>query len=209
MNTVEKINEQIAKEYEGKRADESLFLLGVELGRYLEQQGMEDVLLDFFSQQRLDIVREKEIDEIFVKMNVIAEALVKPAIAMQLKKHGEWSIGTNEERGYGKLDDDVANATNVQLWDVRQEMVEGDLDLVFEVTGKLADILYSHRYPPYIFATVENDYENVVELSDENDWDDKLVEAHFYNRKKDSVEQVTAIFDDLSRYALFEVVKNV
>lgn len=207
VNTISQINLVIGKGYEQRRADEKLFLMGVKLGRVLAEQGVEDVRLDFFVNQELATDCLEQAMELCKQMDEIAKAIVIDAITAQVEEHGVWSVGPGSH-GKDEFSLGVANKYNLQVKWSNQSHTDDNIDIVFAMTGRLADEIKRHGFEPEISAEVFCFEGKSVDLYRESSVADDIGTVRFSFSWKPTVECVNrlkALKDALTKMYVFEL----
>lgn len=207
VNTMAQINSALGKRYEQRRADEKLFLMGVKLGRVLAEQEVEDVRLDFFVNQELATDCLEQAMELCKQMDEIAHAIVIDAITAQVEEHGVWSVGPGSH-GKDELSLDVANRYNLQVNWSNQSHTDENIDIVFAMTGRLADEIVRHGFEPEISAEVYCFEGKSVDFYRESSVADDIESVKFqlgWQSTVECVNRLKALKDALTKMYVFEL----
>lgn len=206
-NMIAEVNGAIVEKYGQRRADEELFLMGVKLGRVFAEQGRCDVRLDFFANQELATDCLEQAMELCKQMDEIAKAIVIDAITAQVEEHGVWSVGPGS-RGKDELSLDIANKYNIQVKWSNQSHTDDNIDIVFAMTGRLADEIKRHGFEPEISAEVFCFEGKSVDFYRESSVADDIGGVKFLLGWQSTVEYVNrlkALKDALKKMYVFEL----
>ena len=210
---IEKLNAKLNKYHGGHRnVDEELFNLGVKLGRLLEQQKIEDFRLAYFVNQEvannLQSAKQILIDEI----ERILLGLLTMAIKEQISLYDSVSFDADwTTRRTTKLKDDIVNTFCLQIDDVSQQEVDGDLQVTFMTSGELSKILKKHKVVDKFAATLCNDNGgDGCTIHNENKVEDAFeyasIRLHAHDKKL-KIDRLKAISNDLTGFYTFFVLK--
>lgn len=210
---LEQLNIEL-EEYVGEYrvADESLFNLGVKLGRLLEQRKIEDYRLQYFVNQSnaTQLVREKQklIDELekFL-LNIICFACSK-----HIESYGPIVFDADwRSRSDTKLEEEIVEEFGVQIRSTDQTQVGGDFEVNFLTAGKLAELLEKFNIWKEVKATLLNrNGEESCTVYDEESVSKCFTEAsvgiHAHDKSR-ALEDLKELHKEFCEYYAFFVLK--
>lgn len=207
---IDKLNAKLTKHCKDERivADEAIFNLGVEFGRYLERSNTKEHRLAYFTKQDEKRSIEDRVYEKRKEVDSIVSAVITAAIKEQIEANGDWEVGYGSYYSdYSKLNDTIVNKYSVQTYSVDQPDRHGDFNVTFEFVGDVRKMLNDCEISSNVTAGVTNNsgdesraIRNVVDI------EDALygIGINFYNRNDaDGLESITTLFDKLSKHYLF------
>jgi hypothetical protein len=171
-NNFKKIEKELTEKTKEFGFDiEEIFNIGVKFGRELEANNMENYRLQFFiEREELANLAESIRKKHETISNLIANQ-VKEAIKETINEETSWTVGVGSYyKNDGKFSEEISNKYNVQLVNVTQPQTDGDFEVEFSVTGKIAEIFNQFEYRHFIEITLSNDSgEDNTTLSREKD----------------------------------------
>lgn len=151
------LNKLVAKHIGFNRnADEALFNFGVEFGRLLEKNGIEQHRLPLFVEQENN---NNQYSERKLRIDSVAN-IIQNIIKLAHKKQVENYGNIYYESGYGSinhpLNADIENEYNITYRGIKQTVVGGDFYITFNVSGKLKAIFIKHQVHNEVEITLRN-----------------------------------------------------
>lgn len=138
------------------RYDENLFNIGVELGRLLQSNNIEEHRLQVFADFELAEIEFKKLDKRIKNIKNIIGFFIIHALAEQVIENGSFSFdGDGDLSSCEKLDELISNKFSVQISSVSQNQHGGNFEVGVELNGQIAEIL--NRYEISRFVTFEID----------------------------------------------------
>lgn len=139
------------------RYDESLFNIGIELGRLLQSNNIKEhrlqVFTDFDGSQSAFAKIERQVKTI----NNIIGSFVINAIAEQVDNFGAFTFDHSESKyKCEKLDDSISDKFFVQILSTSQREHGGCFQVEVELNGQIADILKKYGIPAQASFEVDN-----------------------------------------------------
>jgi hypothetical protein len=162
----------LVSEYIGghNRADETLFELGVELGRELQKLEIAKYRLPFFEIQAQSVNAEKVKRNYIKQLNSTIKNQVLKAARAHLEECGSITFNaSHHRRDYEKLDDAIGERFGIRNTRVSQTTVGGDFEIYFTFVGKLQNYFTDNKISPEFYITLYNSYGEDSETVDEVD----------------------------------------
>ncbi len=149
---------EILKKYVGefRKADESLFNYGVELGRILEKNNIKEHRPNFFVEQEEAVNQVASKQSRIDSVNKIIKNMIGLAHKEQVKTCGSIYYDTGYSSENYPLNKDIENKYNITYSRINQERVDGDFDVYFIFNGKLKDIFELHKVGIQVELTLSN-----------------------------------------------------
>lgn len=187
---------------------EEAFSLGVRLGRYLEKNDLDDVVLSCFdARHAIEKLREEEgalLEDIYKCTRII----LRGAIDEQVAINGRWEVGCTRFERLGLFDDAVVDNHKIQLKNVEQHDSGGDIDAEFELIGDLATVFERHKFPPLLMTSFScYDEESVVLHSgaDVSKYQKVKIDTPPVPNEE-YLNQLSSLRDDLSKMYLMQML---
>ena len=191
------------------KADETLFNIGVELGRLIEKNNIDPCRLEFFIDQEKELNRyESARLRIDCVNNIIRKIIVK-AHKEQYRTNGTiiYLTGWNKNT---PLNDSIENKYDITYSSIEQEYVGGDFEIYFNLNGQLKDIFVEHkivtRVKIYLSNTNGEDRQYIASEEDsENDFYGTCISLYPHDVNK-SEYQIDAFATDVEKfYTMFRL----
>ena len=171
-NNLTKIEEELILHYKQFGTDiETIFNIGVKIGRELELNKLPDYRLDFFKnledlsniQEQIRTVRKEVADLILQQIHNAVKEIISDGTS--------WTVGaTSYYRNDGKFSDDIVKKYCVNFLSAEQPQTHGHFDTHFEITGRLGKTFEKYGYSNRIDVTLDNDSgEDNISIYNESD----------------------------------------
>jgi len=201
---IEELEQRIAKYCQSTmRYDEKLFNMGVELGRLLEANKMQEhrpnVFIDFDARNDAYTKKATQID----RADKAITFLIRNAVAKQVEEHGPFCFDSNSSsHSCDKLDEAVVDKFSVQVSRTTQVEHGGSFEAELEISGQVADVLNQYGIDLFARADVDNSSGDEEETIFDADDVDRIfgVSLRLNGHHTDLDEtQLTALADDLEK----------
>ena len=155
---IEDLEQRIEKHCQSiMRYDETLFNLGVELGRLLKENNIQEhrpnVFVEFEDKQNAYTLKANEIE----RAEKAIAFLLRNAVAEQVENFSPFCFDSNAYSSTcEKLDDAIAEKYGVQISNTSQKEHGGCFQVEIAAVGQVADILKNHSVGTHITAEVDN-----------------------------------------------------
>jgi hypothetical protein len=203
-----KINEDVAKHI-GRtlKPDQSLFNLGVRLGRHLQSNGINAYQLPVFEEIKITINENEIKNHLISKVSERLLTVFKLANKDQLLKSKfiEYSA-RNGRTTNGILDAQTADKFCINHISTSQDEEGGDFELTIEPIGQLAEIFNAHKIRPILHVALNNhNGEDSEVLYSEKDFSkfDRLL----FPKSDFSLENFEAFNEDFERFFVMFALK--
>jgi len=210
---IEEISNRVKSYCENiQRYDEEMFNLGIELGRQLNEQKIDDFRLKIWSDIENDNSKEVEIRNAVDKVENFLAMLVRFSIAEHIEETGSWSIAKDGGYRLEKFSDEIVNKYNVQVLSCDMESYGGEFIVDFEVTDDLKKKFTEHKIYTMFNTRIYNENgEEEQTLHDVKRVDKYIhsVNAHIRNSNNWELEKYEEFLDEISKSYLFLITKNI
>jgi hypothetical protein len=213
-NKINEINSAVEEVMSSDISYESIFELGVELGKYLTVSGKNYERLEFFTRKENEKDKGVRIKEKIKNISDLISNFIYWACLKQIEINGSIKFEASEYRRstLNSLDAEIANQFNVNCKSVTQEDEGSEFDIEFEVIGKIAEIFEKYEVQKTIMISVENIHStsklvitNTVQLRE-------VLGASpmFFNRNSAIYEEVKLddYVNELNKSTLLTKIKN-
>ena len=203
---IKQLNKQI-EEYLGefRKADETIFNFGVQLGRILEKNNIENHRLSFFVEQEAQSNQVDAKSKVIDGVNKIIQNIISWAHKEQISNSGSicyeagWRSSNNTP-----LDEDIAKKYNIAYSNINQTNVGGDFDINFMLTGQLKDIFEKHQVGIQVETTLSNSSGEEEEyIIDEDDAETSFYSTHIFlypHNNDKTLEEIEAFAKDVEKF---------
>ncbi len=188
---------------------EKLFNLGIELGRRLNENKIDDFRLSVWSDLEQNHLKmsaiyqaEKNIEELIAK-------LVRLSILHHINAHGVWSIARGGGYGLDKFSDEIVQKFNIQVVNCDMERDGDDFTVNFVVTDQLATIFAKHKIYKGFDASITNDSgDDNQSLHDSKDLRNYIhsINAHIRNSNEWELYQYEDFLIEISKPFTFDLL---
>ncbi len=138
------------------RYDESLFNIGVELGRLLHSNNIKDHRPQFFIDFEQAQINYSKLDIRISNIKSIIGFFIIHAIAEQVDENGDFCFDGDEDTRCEKLDESIAEKFFFQISSVRQNQHGGNFEVDVELNGQIAEILSKYNISPDVTFEIDN-----------------------------------------------------
>ncbi len=136
---------------------EELYKLGIQVGRYLEKNGLPGYRSKVFIDR--EVVRKNR-DTVREKIDALEQLLlkiVKCAIAESIEAGNRWSVSTdNSYTDKGTFGDEISKKYLIQYSRTEQEDTDCDFEVLFDLIGELKEAFESESIPPRFTVSLSN-----------------------------------------------------
>jgi len=200
---LKELNKQIEGYVKGRKADESIFNFGVQLGRILEKNKVENYRLSFFSEQE---AKENQLESKRTRIdsvNKILQKIICLAHKEEIRENGSISYDAGWRGRNAPLNKEIEEKYNITYSSINQTNVGGDFDIYFMLNGQLKDLFEKHNVPTQIEITLSNSSGEEEEyLRDEEDVDN-FYSPHislYPHHDNITLEKVDAFAKDVEKF---------
>jgi UDP-N-acetylglucosamine transferase subunit ALG13 len=201
---IEDLEQRIEKHCQSiMRYDETLFNLGVELGKLLKENNIQEhrpnVFIEIEAKNNAYTKKAVQIR----RTGKMFELLTRNAVAKQVEEHGKFSFDSTLSRDKcEKLADDIVEKFCIQVGRTTQVEHGGGFEAEFEISGKIADVLNQYGIDLFARADVDNSSGDEEETIYDADDVDKIFSVSLrlngHHTELDE-SQLTALADDLEK----------
>ena len=136
---------------------EELYKLGIQVGRYLEKNGLPGYRSKVFIDR--EVVRKNR-DTVREKIDALEQLLlkiVKCAIAESIEAGNRWSVSTdNSYTDKGTFGDEISKKYLIQYSRTEQEDTDCDFEVLFDLIVELKEDFESESIPPRFTVSLSN-----------------------------------------------------
>jgi hypothetical protein len=190
---------------------ESLFNLGVELGRQLNEHKIDNFRSIVWSDIEDRNLKVRAILDAENKIEQFIAKLVRLSILETIEETGSWSIERGGGYGLDMFSDEVVKNYNVQVSKCDMESDGGDFIVHFEVTDELARIFAKHNiYKGFTTVITNRSGSDEQQLYDTNDLPNYVqnINAHIRNGNNWELEQYEEFLLEVSKPFTFFIMKH-
>ena len=135
---------------------EKLFNLGIELGRRLNKNKIDNLRLNVWSDREQNHSKMIAINKAEKKIEELIAKLVRLSILHHINATGSWSIARGGGYALDKFSDEIVKKFNIQVVNCEMERDGDDFTVNFEVTDELATIFSTHKIYKRFDALITN-----------------------------------------------------
>ena len=190
---------------------EKLFNLGVELGKELSNQQMDDFRLKVWSDIQENNLHDNAIRDAVNEIEDFIALLLKLSILEHIEETGSWSIAKGGGYGLEMFSDEIVKKYNIQVLRCDMESYGGEFIVDFEVTDELANIFNKHNIYNQFDARIYNDNgEEDQTLYDVKRLNGYIhgINAHNKNSNDWQLEKYKEFLQEISKPYIFLITKH-
>lgn len=190
----------------------AVFDIGVEFGRLLQQQNIQDYEYEFWKKLDEKSNNEKLINEAIQAINNFLLKLVHNSIKDYIKKNGRWKIAKYSlQSEQDEFDAGTCRKYCVQIKRVDMREYGGNFECVFEVVGRLAKIFKKYKISTQLDVDIYNSNGEEYAYLDETESIASTV-SDLYSRVRNfnnwEVAQYQDFLQEISKDFLLELIKD-
>ncbi len=194
------------------RYDEKLFNLGVQLGRILEKNNLEDyrpkVFIEFENSENIYSLKLAE----YRRIDSALEFLLRNALAKQIEEYGPFTFDNNSwSSSRDAIADEIVNEFYVQVGRTTQQEHGGsfEVDLVF--SGQVAEIFAKHEISSHGRADVDNstgdEHETIYDPDDVKKVFGVSVNLHLGSHSEEQLKEIAGELEKITTWMKLKLKK--
>lgn len=208
---LQSIQKRLKKSIKGFDTDfESIYKVGVEIGRKLEKSNAPDFRLPYF----ITLEEERNINDAARKLHrEIGDIVLKQvhsAIREIISTNNSWTVGVGQYyRGDGKFSDEIIEKYGVAFDSIDQQYSGGHFETVFTVKGRLEKCFSDYGYFPRLEVTLDNGSgDDYVHMSCDEDIENLYSPGLMMPIPKsiEELEKLRQVKTSLDKTLLFQVI---